>query len=165
MSQTKDFSAYISNWINENCPKSMMTPMPASEQVWASSSISFPNSDSEKWFNAMTQTGYSTPEWPKEYGGAGLDFEQARILRQELKKKGCRNPQINFGITMLGPVLLEFGTEDQKKEFGLKQLNLILQVNRMNQIFYPLIFLLMIQNIGLQNFHHLILIAQDYLII
>ena len=94
-----------------------MTPMPASEQVWASSSISFPNSDSEKWFNAMTQTGYSTPEWPKEYGGAGLDFEEAQILRQELKKRGCRNPQINFGITMLGPVLLEFGTEDQKKEF------------------------------------------------
>jgi len=117
MSQTKDFRAYISNWIDENCPKSMMTPMPASEQVWASSSISFPNSDSEKWFNAMTQTGYSTPEWPKEYGGAGLDFEEAQILRQELKKRGCRNPQINFGITMLGPVLLEFGTEDQKKEF------------------------------------------------
>ena len=117
MSQTKDFRAYISNWIDENCPKLMMTPMPASEQVWASSSISFPNSDSEKWFNAMTQTGYSTPEWPKEYGGAGLDFEEAQILRQELKKRGCRNPQINFGITMLGPVLLEFGTEDQKKEF------------------------------------------------
>ena len=35
MSQTKDFRAYISNWIDENCPKSMMTPMPASEQVWA----------------------------------------------------------------------------------------------------------------------------------
>ena len=117
MNQTKDFRAYISNWIDKNCPKSMMTPMPASEQVWASSSISFPNSDSEKWFNAMTQTGYSTPEWPKEYGGAGLDFDQAQILRQELKKRGCRNPQINFGITMLGPVLLEFGTEDQKKEF------------------------------------------------
>ena len=53
-------------------PKSMRTPMPVSEQVWASSEIKFPTADSKIWFDAMVSKGWCTPEWPAEYGGGGL---------------------------------------------------------------------------------------------
>jgi acyl-CoA dehydrogenase len=85
--------------------------------VWASSEIKFPNADSKVWFDAMVSKGWCTPEWPVEYGGGGLSFEEAKILRSRLKFFGCRPAQINFGISMLGPVILEFGTDVQKKEF------------------------------------------------
>tara|TARA_B100000287_G_C20625104_1_gene777437 strand:- start:372 stop:1544 length:1173 start_codon:yes stop_codon:yes gene_type:complete len=117
---TEEFNSFVKEvdaWIEQNCPESMRTPMPVSEQVWASSSIKFPSKDSKAWFDAMVSKGWCTPEWPKEYGGGGLSFEESKILRDRLKFYGCRPAQINFGISMLGPVILEFGTEDQKKEF------------------------------------------------
>jgi hypothetical protein len=49
----KFFSTEVDAWIEENCPESMRSPMPVSEQVWASSSINFPSDDSKKWFNSM----------------------------------------------------------------------------------------------------------------
>ena len=111
------FTKEVDAWIEDNCPQSMRTPMPVSEQVWASSSIEFPSNDSREWFDAMVSKGWCTPEWPVEYGGGGLSFEESKILKSRLKFFGCRPAQINFGISMLGPVILEFGTDDQKKEF------------------------------------------------
>ena len=113
----KFFSEEVDAWIEENCPESMRTPMPVSEQVWASSNIQFPSDDAKRWFHSMVKKGWCTPEWPSEYGGGGLNFDEAKILKQRLRFFGCRPAQINFGISMLGPVLLEFGTEEQKQEF------------------------------------------------
>ena len=115
--QLLSFSAEVDAWIEKHCPQSMRTPMPVSEQVWASSDINFPTADSKMWFEAMVSKGWCTPEWPIEFGGGGLSFEESKILRSRLKFFGCRPAQINFGISMLGPVILEFGTENQKKEF------------------------------------------------
>ena len=56
------------------------------------------------------------PEWPVEYGGGGLTREQAKVLRQEMEALGCRAPLQSFGIWMLGPALLKYGTEEQKRE-------------------------------------------------
>ena len=106
--QLDSFVTEVDTWIEENCPKSMRTPMPVNEQVWASSEIQFPTADSKIWFDAMVSKGWCTPEWPVEYGGGGLSFDEAKILRSRLKSLGCRPPQINFGISMLGPVILEF---------------------------------------------------------
>ena len=111
------FTQEIDDWIELHCPESMRTPMPVSEQVWASSNIHFPSKDSKDWFDAMVSKGWCTPEWPKEFGGGGLTFDESKILKQRLKFFGCRPAQINFGISMLGPVLLEFGTDEQKQEF------------------------------------------------
>ena len=115
--ELESFSLEVDAWIEEHCPESMRSPMPVSEQVWASSDIHFPTTDSKIWFDAMVSKGWCTPEWPVEYGGGGLSFEESKVLRSRLKFFGCRPAQINFGISMLGPVILEFGTEAQKKEF------------------------------------------------
>ena len=111
------FTKEVDSWIESHCPHSMRTPMPVSEQVWASSNIYFPSKDAKVWFDAMVSKGWCTPEWPKEFGGGGLTFDESKILKQRLKFYGCRPAQINFGISMLGPVLLEFGTDEQKYEF------------------------------------------------
>ena len=115
--QLDSFAIEVDAWIENNCPPSMRTPMPVSEQVWASSDNKFPNADSKSWFDAMVSKGWCTPEWPVEFGGGGLSFEETKILRSRLKFFGCRPAQINFGISMLGPVILKYGTDNQKKEF------------------------------------------------
>jgi alkylation response protein AidB-like acyl-CoA dehydrogenase len=65
----------------------------------------------------MASRGWTVPEWPVEYGGAGLSREQAAILREEMRRIGAQQPLFSFGISMLSPVLFKFGTEDQRRRF------------------------------------------------
>jgi alkylation response protein AidB-like acyl-CoA dehydrogenase len=53
---------------------------------------------------------------PKAYGGGGLSRDEAKVLAQELARIGAQPPLFSFGLWMLGPVLLEYGNEAQKKE-------------------------------------------------
>ena len=70
----------------------------------------------KKWREAMGARGWGTPTWPKEYGGGGLSKKQARILQEEMAKAGAYNPIGGMGVMMFGPTLLEYGSEEQKKE-------------------------------------------------
>ena len=62
------------------------------------------------------ERGYTVPDWPEEYGGAGLSKQEVRVLRKEMAALRCRAPIFNYGISMLAPVLLEYGTDEQKAE-------------------------------------------------
>ena len=64
----------------------------------------------------MAAKGWTVPTWPTEYGGGGLSKAEAKILKQEMKRISARSPLESFGIWMLGPALLKYGTEEQKKE-------------------------------------------------
>nr|WP_202899461.1 acyl-CoA dehydrogenase family protein [Kordiimonas gwangyangensis] len=61
-------------------------------------------------------TRWTVPTWPKEYGGGGLSKDEAKILASEMKRIKARSPLTSFGIWMLGPALLKFGTHEQKLE-------------------------------------------------
>jgi alkylation response protein AidB-like acyl-CoA dehydrogenase len=65
----------------------------------------------------MAEKGWTTPTWPKEYGGGGLSPAEARVLTQELGRMKARPALLSFGIWMLGPVLLEYASEEQKREY------------------------------------------------
>ncbi len=104
-------------WLLENCPDSMRTPIPEGHLVWGASQVEFTSLDQEQWFNAMRDKGWFCPDWPAEFGGGGLDAAHQKVLEQELKRLKCRPAQINLGIWMLGPVLLEYGTQEQKERF------------------------------------------------
>jgi len=64
----------------------------------------------------MAEKGWGTPTWPKEYGGGGLSGPQAQVLQQEMNRIGGFNPlAAGMGISMVGPTILEYGTEAQKR--------------------------------------------------
>ncbi|KEQ19746.1 acyl-CoA dehydrogenase family protein [Endozoicomonas numazuensis] len=116
MSDSKAFRQEIRAWLEENCPESMRSKAKPEEQVWGGRNIQFPSEDARVWFERCVEKGYCVPDWPKEYGGAGFDQKQTRIFQQEMTRLNCRPPQVNLGIWMAGPAILEFGTEEQKRE-------------------------------------------------
>lgn len=116
MSDTESFRQEVRQWLEQNCPPSMRTPIVPDEMVWGGSQVQFRSEDQRLWFERMRERGWFAPGWPRAYGGGGLEPKQARIVEQEMARLGCRQPQYNLGIWMLGPVLLEVGTEEQKRE-------------------------------------------------
>jgi alkylation response protein AidB-like acyl-CoA dehydrogenase len=64
----------------------------------------------------MAERGFTVPMWPTEYGGAGLSKEENAVLQEELRRINARPAHVGMGISMIGPALLEFGTEEQKQE-------------------------------------------------
>jgi len=116
LDELESFRQETRAWLEANCPESMRTPMPREEQVWAGRRQHFPSEEARIWFERMRDRGWTVPDWPKEYGGGGLDPQQTRILREEMKRLGCRTPLMDLGIWMLGPALLEHGSEEQKRE-------------------------------------------------
>lgn len=116
MQDLETFRAETRTWLEENCPPSMRTPMPEQETVWGGRNATFANPDSKLWLQRMAARGWTTPTWPQEYGGGGLSKEQSLVLTEELQRIKARPPLVSFGISMLGPVLLEYGTHEQKLE-------------------------------------------------
>ncbi|MBA4012018.1 MAG: acyl-CoA dehydrogenase [Phenylobacterium sp.] len=70
----------------------------------------------DAWRQAMGACGWGVPTWPAEYGGGGLSPSEARVLRQELTAARAYNPIGGMGVMLLGPTLLEYGTDAQKRE-------------------------------------------------
>ena len=64
----------------------------------------------------MAERGWTAPTWPREYGGGGLSEEEGKVLAQEMAKLGVRPPLVGFGLTMIGPLLLHVGSEQQKRQ-------------------------------------------------
>jgi len=104
-------------WLAENCPPEMREPVRADTDVcWGGRNFT-PSSPAQKdWLERMAARGWTVPDWPKAYGGGGLSAAQTKILREEMAAIRARNPLNSFGISMLGPALLKYGTEEQKLE-------------------------------------------------
>jgi len=115
--QLEEFRLETRKWLEENCPPSMRTPMPDDELVWGGRNAVFKNAESKVWLDRMGEKGWTSPEWPKEYGGGGLSRAEARVLEQELRRIKARPPLFSFGLWMFGPALLEFGNHEQKLRF------------------------------------------------
>ena len=114
--ELQQFRQETRQWLDANCPQSMRTAPGPDEAVWGGRNAKFPNQDAKDWLDAMASRGWTVPRWPTEYGGGGLSFEQEKILQEEMVSIKARSPLQSFGIWMLGPVLLEFGSEEQKRE-------------------------------------------------
>jgi len=116
MSAIDDFRQATRAWLEANCPPSQRAPLPEGQLVWGGSQVEFHSEDQRLWFERMRDRGWFCPDWPVEYGGGGLSPEQVAVLESELRRLKCRPAQINLGIWMLGPVLLEYGSEQQKRD-------------------------------------------------
>ena len=116
MPDLESFRSETRAWLEANCPPEMREPMrDESDMCWGGRNPVFKNDAQKRWMELMAERGWTVPDWPAEYGGAGLSPEETKILRQEMARIGARNPLMSFGISMLGPALLKYGTEAQKK--------------------------------------------------
>jgi len=105
-------------WLDANCPPEMRVAMRSEDDAcWGGRNWTFQSEAQRQWLEAMAGRGWTVPDWPKEYGGGGLSPAETKVLSQELAAIGARAPLISFGISMLGPALLKFGSEEQKKKY------------------------------------------------
>ncbi len=118
MADLDTFRTETRAWLEANCPEEMRQPARDEEDVyWGGRKATFKSDAQKSWFEACVAKGYTVPAWPKAYGGAGLEAEEAKVLRQEMSRINARPPLSSFGIWMLGPALLKFGTEEQKVHY------------------------------------------------
>ncbi len=116
MTDLETFRTETRAWLQANCPPEMREPVRGDQDIcWGGRNPAFQPGQKE-WLDAMAGRGWTVPDWPTQYGGGGLTPEQTKILRQEMAALKCRNPLNSFGISMLGPALLKYGTEEQKLE-------------------------------------------------
>ena len=119
MSELDNFRQEVKDWLKENCPSSMQNgadPKTPVDEVWGGRKAVYKNPDSKIWLERMGSKGWTRPTVSKEYGGGGLSKDEVKILNEEMFMIGAKAPLLSFGIWMLAPVLLEYGTEEQKKE-------------------------------------------------
>ena len=112
------FRTETRKWLEDNCPKSMREPTKDPSQLyWGGRNGEFSSEDQKVWFERMLEKKWIVPYWEAKYGGGGLSSEKNNVLNQEMGRLGCRKPHYNFGISMLGPAMLEFASEEQKLHY------------------------------------------------
>jgi len=118
MSDLDTFRTETRAWLEENCPAEMRVPVTSDKDLcWGGRNWKFSSPAQKQWLENCVAKGYTVPTWPKELGGAGLTRKEEGVLKKEMARIGARSPLSSFGIWMLGPALLKFGTEEQKLEF------------------------------------------------
>jgi hypothetical protein len=108
--EAETFRTEIRAWLEANLPAGWGTdayaPTPEERARFA-----------EEWTATLFDGGWICATWPKEYGGKGLSTIQAVVLNEEFARVGAPLRADFFGDTLVGPTILAWGTEEQKKEF------------------------------------------------
>src|SRR6187431_42710 len=72
--------------------------------------------DMVEWQRILNKKGWAVPHWPKEWGGTGWSPVQLYIFKEEMQQAPAPEP-LPFGTMMVGPVIIAFAREDQKKKY------------------------------------------------
>ena len=117
MADLEKFRVETRQWLLDNSPPGVRgLTLALGEGNWGGRKATYPNPDMKRWLEVTAERGWTAPEWPTQYGGGGLSKEETKVLRQEMAALKLPEPLSGFGLTMIGPVLLEYGTEEQKRE-------------------------------------------------
>jgi alkylation response protein AidB-like acyl-CoA dehydrogenase len=106
------FRAQARDWLEANFPAGLRKDPSAQTAAMMGET---PNATARLWARRMGEKGWGTPTWPQAYGAGGLSRAEARVLSEEMTAIGARNPIGGMGVMMLGPTLLEYGTDAQKQ--------------------------------------------------
>ncbi len=105
------FRSEAREFLDANCPASMRNKMVHFEEAYEI----YSTDDARVWLDVMAARGWTAPTWPREYGGGGLSFEEHRALQEEMAALKVLPASTGMGLAMIGPTLLEFGTQEQKQ--------------------------------------------------
>ena len=116
MGDLEGFREEIRRWLVENAPPSMRQPLTNPDDLcWGGRKTRYPD-DVQRYLDVMAERGLTAPTWPREYGGGGLSKQEAKILAEEMGKLRLRPALTGFGLSMIGPLLLQEGSEELKRE-------------------------------------------------
>jgi alkylation response protein AidB-like acyl-CoA dehydrogenase len=108
--EAEEFRVEIRTWLEENLPEGWFDEgfqmSDAERGAWL-----------EQWTAKLFEGGWICATWPKEYGGKGLTTMQGVVLAEEFARAGAPMRGDFFGDTLVGPTILQWGTEEQKKQF------------------------------------------------
>ena len=117
MADLDGFRRETHDWLTQNAPPDILGLAANDlEGNWGGRKATYAVPGLETWLQRMGERGWTAPTWPKEYGGGGLSPAEAKVLAQEMAKLRIPPALIGFGLTMIGPTLLQFGNEEQKRE-------------------------------------------------
>jgi alkylation response protein AidB-like acyl-CoA dehydrogenase len=106
----EEFRAEVRSWLEANLP-----------QGWFDEGFSMSNDEKltfqQDWTRKLFEGGWICATWPKEYGGRGLSTMQGVVLSEEFHAAGAPLRADFFGDTLVGPTILQWGTEEQKRDF------------------------------------------------
>ena len=106
----REFQRQVREWLDVAWPQEMR------ERSRRSALRHMSKDDQVRWQKALFERGWAAPNWPAEHGGAGFSATQNYIFDLELARVGAPGT-IPFGITMVAPVIMKFGTEEQKQKY------------------------------------------------
>ena len=112
MSALEEFRSEARAWLEKNCPAGARGP---GQVPNGSSQIEIEDADTRLWLERMAEQGWTVPTWPAAYGGADLTTQELVVLINEMRQIQARSPLMGMGTSLIGPTLLEYGTDDQKE--------------------------------------------------
>jgi alkylation response protein AidB-like acyl-CoA dehydrogenase len=117
MSEIDQFRAEARTWLEENVPPALRGRV-ADRDFWPGGGRKavHKHPESKEWMLRAATRGWTAPTWPKQYGGGGHNKEEAQVIAEEIQRLRVPPPLSGFGTSMIGPTLLQFGTEEQKRE-------------------------------------------------
>jgi alkylation response protein AidB-like acyl-CoA dehydrogenase len=116
MADLETFREETHRWLKANAPASMSQPYKTTDELcWGGKKMQV-SSEAKRWLEVMAERGWTAPSWPKEFGGGGLSKGEAKVLSEEMGKLRLRPPLIGFGLSMIGPLLLQEGSDELKRE-------------------------------------------------
>ena len=68
-----------------------------------------------EWRDRAYTRGWTAPTWPTEYGGGGLDPAHHKVLAEEMARIRALPAATGMGLAMIGPTILELGTDEQRQ--------------------------------------------------
>ncbi len=108
--EAEEFRTEIRAWLEENLPDGWFDE---GFEMSPEEKAAF----NESWTKKLYEGGWICATWPKEYGGKGLSTMQGVVLAEEFARAKAPMRADFFGDTLVGPTILQWGTEEQKKEF------------------------------------------------
>ncbi len=101
----EDFRVTVRRWVERNYPEDIRNP--TKRLHWAENRV---------WYMKLAEHGWLAPGWPREWGGMGLSAAKQLIMIEEFERHGCARTN-DHGIVMVGPLLIRYGSEEQKRRF------------------------------------------------
>lgn len=108
--EAETFRKEIRTWLEDNLPDGWFEP---GFKLDGEEKVAF----QQEWTKKLFEGGWICASWPKEYGGKGLSTMESVVLAEEFHRANAPLRADFFGDTLVGPTILQWGTEEQKQEF------------------------------------------------